>query len=588
MNNGKLRKKRVFLKLFPRIARIQPFLFFAMYFSFFLNGALFSLIVKVKQVVFDGAVHLIQGEGSFKYMIAILLLLFFVEIIAGLFSHIGNFIGETYDLRASQSLFQDIHKKIAKLPNIYFEDNKVLDSIEKSYSGIGNAMQFMNSIMDLIFMYLPFFIFMGIYLFRLKPILIVMLLLIFIPVLYTQFIKAKIHGELENKVAPYNRKLKHYEECAVGRKPFKETRSLGAFFYFRNLIMDTLKTMQKLRWKAELKNNKYELSARLLSLFGYLGVLYLLFNSLMEGEITVGAFAAVFYSIDEMYGIMEEAIVSRIGSYAINFGKIQNYFSFMELEEEDRDFSHTVEGNISLRNVSFMYPNAELLAIDNISFDIKKGEKIAVVGENGSGKTTFVRLLTGLYLPTDGEINWDGFLAKNISFDKISQVFQNYQRYQMTLEENVWISESNKEMKEEYIENSLKESGLKFNSKTFPNGMKTILSKEFSGVDISGGQWQRIAIARAFFRDSNLVILDEPTSSIDPLEEEAIYGRFRRLLEDKTGIIITHRLGAVRFVDKVLLLNRGRVIGYDTHNNLLKNCIEYEKMWNAQACQYTS
>ncbi|QSX05875.1 ABC transporter ATP-binding protein [Sedimentibacter sp. zth1] len=574
-----------FLRMFIRIAKVSPLKFIGIYASFLFSGIMFTIVVKQKQMVFDNALEFANGNIGISIIIYMIIALFFFKLIEIVFNYIGNFLGENYDLEASQSLFDEVHRKINKLGVIAFEDKENLDKINKSYQGINCAVQFINSILDLFFMYLSFFITYGIFLASISKMLILVLVLIFVPVLYSQFVKAKIHGKLEKEIAPYRRKYKYYEDAAVGQKNFINTRSLGAFKHFRNLVMETITIMQKLRWKTEIKNDIYELSARFLSLIGYLGILVLLYRLVMRGEISIGSFAAIFTTVDEVYSLMEEAVVSRLGGYAMSYGKINNYLEFLELEEEENSES-IVNGNIDLRNISFAYPNTENLALEDVTFNIKLGESIAIVGENGSGKTTLAKILTGLYKPNSGSIVWNDDKIKQVSFKKISQVFQKFQKYDMTLKDNVVISDPDNEKDNELLEKSLKQVGIDSASNTFPEGYDTMLSKEFGTVNLSGGQWQKISMARAFYRESNLIILDEPTSAIDPLEEDSIYRSFSKIINGKTSILITHRLAAIKYVDKILVLKNGKVHAFDNHNNLLKNCNYYKELWYSQANNY--
>lgn len=569
----------LFLRLLGKISRVSRVHFASIYMCFILGGVLYGVTIKVKQVLFDAAVlYTDNGDGT-QYMIGVLLSLLICEILSIITNYAGNFLGENYDIKASGVLKQEVHMKINKLPNIYFEDNKLLDKIDKSYEGISTSIAFVNSLLDMVFMYLPSVLVFGIYLVTVKPILIIVLLLIFIPIVYAQFIKAKTHGNLEEQMAPLRRRLKYYGNAAAGKESFKETRILGSFFYFRRLYNDTLKTMQKLRLRVEVKNNLYELSARLMSLLGYIGILFLLFKLLLNKDISVGVFAAIFSSIGDMYSLIEEAIVSRMGRYAMSYGKIKNYFEFMDLEEEQGRTETVGDGNIVFKNVTFRYPGCEVNALEDIAFTLNQGEKLAVVGANGSGKTTLAKVLTGIYTPVTGTV-------KSTSFENISQVFQKFQRYKMTLSDNVYISDCDKDKSEEKINISLKKAGININTSTYPEGVDTLLANEFGGVDISGGQWQKIAIARGFYRDSKLIVLDEPTSAIDPVEENAVYNRFEKMIKDKTAVIITHRLGAVRFADKILVMDKGKAVGFGSHDNLLENNSVYKEMWLAQAESY--
>lgn len=265
------------------------------------------------------------------------------------------------------------------------------------------------------------------------------------------------------------------------------------------------------------------------------------------------------------------------------------------------------KGNIVLENVTFSYPLSSKNAIEGINLEIKKGETIAIVGENGSGKSTLVRLITGLYLPTNGAIFHNNISTKDIPntelFCGISGIFQRYQRYQLTLKDNITISDMTKDIKCEpidsneilyeniSIENVKKaaiQGGIELNKEVFLNGYDTMLSREFDGVDLSGGQWQKVAIARRFYRYNNLIILDEPTAAIDPVEETKIYERFSKIVKGKTAIVVTHRLGSVKFADRIVVMDKGAIQGVGTHEDLLRTCPLYAKMWEAQAKYYVA
>lgn len=222
---------------------------------------------------------------------------------------------------------------------------------------------------------------------------------------------------------------------------------------------------------------------------------------LLSGEISVGAFAAIYNSIGMLFGIMEE-FTSRIGTHSNNFGLIRNFLRFLDMPSDNRaNLVISKKYGITMENVSFKYPNAEKDALRNINLKIKPGERIAIVGENGSGKTTLVKLLIGLYKPTEGSVKIGETDVNTVSykslFGKVSGVFQKYQRYAFTLKENVSISDLTSEYSDEKIEKMLVQNNIDKNNKDiFPNGIDTMLSREFDGIDLSGGQWQRIAIAR--------------------------------------------------------------------------------------------
>jgi ATP-binding cassette subfamily B protein len=294
-----------------------------------------------------------------------------------------------------------------------------------------------------------------------------------------------------------------------------------------------------------------------------------------------------------LYSIMEEVVCRHIGNIAQNLGTIQNYINFLRLPEiQGTKTELPKDYDISLRDVSFAYPKAEKKALNKVSLTIKNGETVAIVGENGSGKSTLIRLITGLYLPSEGSVAYGdistGELVLSSLANNISAVFQKFCRYQMTLSENISISNVNRDICEEELDKVTGMAGLSKDDECFTDGYNTMLSREFDGVDLSGGEWQRIAIARAFYRKHQLIILDEPTAAIDPLEETRIYNRFAEISKDKTAIIVTHRLGSVKLADRIVVMKDGEVAEAGTHSELMDNNGEYARMYTSQSKWYSN
>ena len=242
-----------------------------------------------------------------------------------------------------------------------------------------------------------------------------------------------------------------------------------------------------------------------------------------------------------------------------------------------------------MENVSFTYWGRENPAIKNVSLNIGPKETIAIVGENGAGKSTLVRLLTGIYRPTEGRVLIGGLdsarTAPSSLYRGISGVFQKVQKYKMTLKENVILSvpqELTGSSDGTRIKRVLKEAG--FNQDDIE--LETMLSPEYGGIDISGGQWQRLAIARGLYRDHEFIVLDEPTAAIDPVEETKIYLQFQEMAQDKCAIVVTHRLGSARLADRIIVMDKGKIIDMGTHEELLSRPGKYADMYAAQAKWY--
>lgn len=557
-----------------------------------LHGSSWAFNTVATQKLFDSVTNMVNGRATLSYTILMALLLGLVFIICQVLNGISNFIFQNLLKKATGKVTSLVNIKTGKIDTILFENPETLDNINKANEGIQNSVVLIIIMITIFTTYMPYFIVMGIYLYKLRPILALSLLFIFIPILLTQFIRVKIFGELEDKSAPIRREYDYYENCIVSREYFKETRILGAFEYFKKLYLDSLKILNKEIWKAQKKAISLELLMKLITLVGYFGVLYLLVVSLIDGHISVGAFGAIFASIGTMFNLMEEMICVHISNITKGMGTVRNFISFLNLKEkEGKDVEIEGVPDIKLENVSFSYPLSNKLSLNNINLHIKSGETVAVVGENGSGKTTLVKVMIGLYLPTKGDVKIKDFNTKEISnkslFKAVSAVFQNFQKYKMTLGENISISSPLKEdSSNKYKDIAMKKADLVMDKERFKDGYNTMLSREFNGIDLSGGQWQRVAIARGFYSNHNIIVLDEPTAAIDPVEETRVYEKFNEMSKGKTSIIVTHRLGSAKIADKIVVLDKGEIVECGTHEELIKNKGKYEEMFNSQKKWY--
>ncbi|MEF9958765.1 MAG: ABC transporter ATP-binding protein [Niameybacter sp.] len=274
---------------------------------------------------------------------------------------------------------------------------------------------------------------------------------------------------------------------------------------------------------------------------------------------------------------------------------LDDFVSYFNLENEVEGGNLTAKEvmkeashiEIEFKNVSFRYPMMEHYALENVTCKIKKGEKISIVGANGAGKTTFVKLLCRLYDPTEGEILINGININQIKlkeyYDLVSVVFQDFKLLAFSVRDNVIFG---KEIIEDRVQQSLEVAGL--HNKKLPKGLDTSIYKNLDeeGMEFSGGEAQKIAIARAWYRESSLIILDEPTAALDPLSEYEIYTNFQKIIGDKTSIFVSHRLASCRFCDKVFVFDKCRIVEQGTHEKLIIQNGLYADMFNKQAHFY--
>lgn len=553
-----------------------------------MHGLAFAASVAVTQRLFDTISDGAAGKATYGECVTQLVILAAVTLGQQIINGIQNFHGIGVLLpKSAGGLTERIHQKVRRIDPVRFEDTAFLDDLNKAKQGISAITLFCMLIFVCVSFYGVYFIAVGMYLFRQKPMLLLTLLLAFLPAMLAQTVNVRIFANLEEDSAPLRRTCDYYRQTICDRAYFKETRILGAFDFFYHRFEETLKLLSGKTWKAEQKSALLQLFLNFTTFAGMGLSAYMLFTATMRGEITVGMFAAVFAALNQIFAMMQEVIVKQVGNMNRDLGKVVNFIRLLDMPERDGEDGETdFTKGIVAENVSFCYPGRDMPSVKNISLHIAAGEMIAIVGENGAGKTTLVRLLTGIYRPTQGRVLVGGLDTARYSFSsvrkRISGVFQKYQRYKMTLKENVIISDYTGDVDTDKVSFALKEAG--FEEKGV--ALEDMLSPEYGGIDLSGGQWQRIAIARGLYRVNDLIVLDEPTSAIDPIEEAYVYRQFARLAKGKCALVVTHRIGSARLADRILVMDAGRIVDMGTHEELIARPGRYAKMWEAQAQWY--
>ena len=308
----------------------------------------------------------------------------------------------------------------------------------------------------------------------------------------------------------------------------------------------------------------------------------------------LGVFMLVFVSTGQLQDALSQFFI-KIAQFGGNIDYMRDYFSLDQLEREPpcEEGTPLPTMDIEVENLSFTYPNATFKAIDGLSVSIRPGEKIAIVGENGSGKTTFVNLLCGMYVPDAGSIRVNGRpLSQKLASVRrsISAVFQDFCCYEATLRENIAVSDESRTADDNEILSLARPLGaLEFIEKQ-PSGLDEMIGLfSDSGNNLSGGQWQKIAILRAAYRhDVCMMVLDEPTAALDPISEAMLYKEFAGLTGNKTTLLISHRLGITSVVDRILVFDKGRIVEDGPHEELMKRNGRYAEMYRAQAQWYVN
>ncbi|TKH43491.1 ABC transporter ATP-binding protein [Paenibacillus terrae] len=323
-------------------------------------------------------------------------------------------------------------------------------------------------------------------------------------------------------------------------------------------------------------------------------IIFMAVQATFVGQILVGNLVSLIQAIT-LTQSTSQSIVQGILSLCQNNLYIKQLFDFLDMPEEAEtqtiNQSLSAIQSIEFRNVSFRYPNTEVNAISNVSFTLSQGEKLAIVGRNGSGKSTIVKLLTHLYSEFEGEILINGHsiheMDKDSFREKIGVVFQDFVHYEMAVRDNIGFGNVSSREMDEDIWTAIDKAGITDLVVSLPDKIDTLLGKWFEdGQQLSGGQWQRIAIARAFMRNADVYVLDEPSSFLDPHAEKEVFQKFDQLVNEKLGVFISHRLSSARMADTIILMEEGKIIETGSHEYLLDMNGVYAEMFRLQASSY--
>lgn len=463
------------------ILKVVPCLFVISTIVSIVHSLLWGLSIVAKQKLFDDAFQYTNGTEGFRKVLLAIIIVGLLSILSQVFNGIDVLLYGLIANKAKGKLSFEMHNKLQRISPLNFENTKFIERLNVVEDGKNKGIDHALMVKDILAFYLPYYLFMGMYLFHLKAELAFSIIIVFLPIVLSQVIRTRLFENVIDESASYRRKSEYFERCIVDLEYYKETRILGIKKYFQRKWSDAFGKMLDVQFTATIKTKYIEFLLQMMTVVGYTIILISLFFFLLQNEITMGAFVAVFSAISSMYGIMKGVVCYRIGGAAQNMGAVRNYYMFMDMEEEQgaRNEEEIEEiASIELKNVSFTYPQKEVPSIHNLSLSIKKGERIALVGENGAGKTTLVKLITGLYVPTKGEIVINGQEQKKLHSSKIRKhftaVFQKYQRYQMTVKNNIIISDTESECTDAKLLCASEKAGVDLKSKKLKQGINTV------------------------------------------------------------------------------------------------------------------
>jgi ATP-binding cassette subfamily B protein len=428
------------------------------------------------------------------------------------------------------------------------------------------------------------------------PWLIVLLLVALVPAFLGEaHFNARLYS-LDYARTPERRELDYVRQTAASVETAKEVKIFGLSNFLINRYVRLAKDFYAANRRLALLRASWGGLFTAIGTIGYyLAYAYIAWRTL-AGEFSIGDLTFLAGSFRRLRNLLE-GLLSSFSSTAGQALYLDDLFTFFEVKpeilspENPRPFPHPIRRGFVFENVGFRYPGAERWAVRHLSFTLHAGEILALVGENGAGKTTLVKLLTRLYDPNEGRILLDGHDLREYDLGalrgNIGVIFQDFVRYNLTAAENIAVGRIDARDDRARIERAAAQSQADGVVARLPGGYDQMIGKQFkNGVELSGGEWQKIAIARAYMREAAVLILDEPTAALDARAEYEVFRRFKELSQDKTAIIISHRFSSVRMADRILVLADGTVEAAGTHEELVSQRGRYAELFELQAAGY--
>ena len=511
-----------------------------------------------------------------------------------LLSSLGQYISKRQSYLLENHIASLIHQHSATLGLRFFEDPGFYDKLSRAARDISWRPAGMVSDFILLLRGFISFIAMGFVLGTFGIIPLAVLTLVFLPVLW---MRLRSSGRLyeANKAATANsRQASYFSWLLTGEKPAREVRLFGLAGYFEKLFRNHFAASKEPEIAAVRKNAMLESGASVVKVLAFAGVLIYASFSYTRSEITAGELAMYIIAFRQALVYLRDA-VSGYSGLAENRLFLNDLFHFLDIEgdmpQKVKAAAVVSFNQLEVENLTFTYPGTESPTLENINLRITRGEKIAIVGPNGSGKTTLAKLLCRLYDPDSGRISLDGKGIDRYDLQEyrklFSVVFQDFMLYYLTAGDNIRLADNTGSDNQERLRRAASKAGVSALLENLPQGYETMLGHQTGGSrELSWGEWQKIAIARALYRDSPVLILDEPSSSLDADSEYEIFSDLDRITDGRTCIFISHRLANVRDADRIIVLDKGRIAEAGSHDALMEARGRYFSMFNRQKQMY--
>ncbi|MGN6264589.1 MAG: ABC transporter ATP-binding protein [Ginsengibacter sp.] len=595
-----LKEKFAALKNLPRFFRL---VWDTNHYYFILNVLLRLIrstipvsILYIGKLIIDEVIFLARNHSAdHSYLWKLVAVEFLLAIISDALvratSLIDSLLGDRFALHTSVKIMEHA----ATLDLDQFEDSEFYDKLERArQQTTGRTVllsQLMAQVQDIITMA---FLLVGLMAFNAW--LILLLLIAIIPAFLGESYFNDRNYALTRGQTPERRELDYMRFLGASDATAKEVK----LFNLSDFLIERFKFLSEKFYR----DNK-NLSVRraswgtlfaLIGSLGYYAAYIVMIVKTVAGAITIGSLTFLAGSFRQLRSLLEN-ILSRFTTVSQSAIYLRDFFDFFEIQPKisvasnPLPFPNPIKKGFTFENVGFKYSNTESWANRHLNFALQAGEKVALVGENGAGKTTLVKLLSRLYDPVEGRILLDDIDLKEYDIIELRKnigiIFQDFLRYQMSFAQNIAAGNIDEQFNRELIEQSAEKSLAHLLTEKLPDKYDQALGRRFNnGIELSGGEWQKIAIARAYMKDAQLLILDEPTSALDARAEYSVFQRFAELTKGKTAVLISHRFSTVRMADRIIVLDKGQIIEMGSHEELIKKNGHYAELFMLQAKGY--
>jgi len=582
-------------RFFKEIWNTNKKLFLASAFCRLIGAVLPVIILWIGKIIIDEIILQTKLEVSdltqlWTYVGIEFGLIVLSDLISRAIQLTDSLLGDAYSIDSSVRII----KKTNQIDISLLEDSEFYDKLERARtqttSRVGlmsNALGEVQSLISIATLVAGLIYF--------EPYLIILLVLSIIPSFINEIWFSQKQYSLARGWTAERRELDYLRFIGANDKTAKEIKLFG----LTDFVVDRFKNLSQeyydLNKTLAIKRSALGFVFNVLGTLSYYGAYVFIIYRVISGVITLGELTFLSGAFNRLTRNLQDFFskFTRISESALY---LKDYFDFIDISiqpkhSEDMPIPETIAQGFEFRDVTFSYPESDNQILKGISFKIKAGEKLAFVGQNGAGKTTLTKLLLRFYEPTSGEILLDGVNINRFNKPKYQAffgvIFQDFFKYEFTVRENIAIGDISQIDNQDKIENAAELSLADQVVSELKKGYDQQLGKRFArGQELSGGQWQKVALARAYMKDAKVMILDEPTSALDAKAESEVFDRFIGLTKDKTSIIISHRFSTVRQADKILVLEEGRVLEMGTHDALMANQSLYADLFKLQAEGY--